>query len=71
MKFLRPFLWAMVLVAGFLYLTSAAHWDVGRLLQPVRSVGRLWSEPTPPKRPDFRPTSRTISGSIRMPATPR
>jgi S1-C subfamily serine protease len=35
----------MVLVAGFLYITSAAHWDVGRLLQPVRSVGRLWSEP--------------------------
>jgi S1-C subfamily serine protease len=36
----------MVLVAGFLYITSAAHWDVGRVLQPVRSVGRLWSEPT-------------------------
>jgi S1-C subfamily serine protease len=46
MKVLRPFLWAIVMVAGFLYLTSAAHWDVGRLLQPVRSVGRLWSEPT-------------------------
>jgi S1-C subfamily serine protease len=46
MKVLRPFLWAMVLVAGFLYITSAAHWDVGRVLQPVRSVGRLWSEPT-------------------------
>jgi len=46
MKFLRPFLWAMVLVAGFLYITSAAHWGVGRVLQPVRSVGRLWSEPT-------------------------
>jgi S1-C subfamily serine protease len=46
MKVLRPFLWAIVLVAGFLYVTSEAHWDVGRLLQPVRSVGRLWSEPT-------------------------
>jgi S1-C subfamily serine protease len=46
MKVLRPFLWAIVLVAGFLYVTSVAHWDVGRLLQPVRSVGRLWSEPT-------------------------
>jgi S1-C subfamily serine protease len=45
MKLLRPFLWAIVLVAGFLYLTSVAHWDVGRILQPVRSVGRLWSEP--------------------------
>jgi S1-C subfamily serine protease len=45
MKVLRPFFWAMVLVAGFIYVTSAAHWDVGRFLQPVRSVGRLWSEP--------------------------
>ncbi len=46
MKLLRPFFWAIVLVAGFLYVTSAAHWDLGRVLQPVRSVGRLWSEPT-------------------------
>ena len=46
MKVLRPFLWAIVLVAAFLYVTSVAHWDLGRLLQPVRSVGRLWSEPT-------------------------
>ena len=46
MKVLRPFFWAIVLVAGFLYITSAAHWDVGRVLQPVRSVGRLWREPT-------------------------
>jgi S1-C subfamily serine protease len=45
MKVPRPFLWAIVLAAGFLYLTSVAHWDLGRLLQPVRSVGRLWSEP--------------------------
>jgi S1-C subfamily serine protease len=46
MKVLRPFIWAIVLVAAFLYVTSVAHWDLGRLLQPVRSVGRLWSEPT-------------------------
>jgi S1-C subfamily serine protease len=45
MKVLRPFLWATILVAGFLYVTSVAHWDLGRALQPVRSVGRLWSEP--------------------------
>src|ERR1035437_9697984 len=45
MKVPRPFLWAIVLAAGFVYLTSVAHWDVGRVLQPVRSVGRLWSEP--------------------------
>ena len=46
MKVLRPFIWAIGLVAGFLYVTSAAHWDLGRVLQPMRSVGRLWSEPT-------------------------
>ena len=53
MKVLRPFLWAIVLVAGFLYVTSAAHWDVGRMLQPVRSVGRLWSEPAPAETAGF------------------
>jgi len=46
MKVLRPFVWAIVLVAGFLYFTSVAHWNLGRLLRPVSSVGRLWSEPS-------------------------
>jgi S1-C subfamily serine protease len=32
-------------VAGFLYVTSVAHWDVGRLLQLVRTASRAWSEP--------------------------
>ena len=41
MKVLRPLTWAMLLVAGFVYLTSVSHWDFGR----VRSMGRLWSEP--------------------------
>ena len=45
MRVLRPFLWAAVLVAAFLYLTSAAHWDVGTVLRPVRNVERLWTEP--------------------------
>ena len=45
MRVLRPFVWAAILVAGFLYLTSVAHWDVGHLLQPVRTAGRAWSEP--------------------------
>ena len=45
MKVLRPFLWAIALVGVFLYITSVAHWNLGRLLQPVSSVGRLWSEP--------------------------
>ena len=41
MKLLRPLAWAMMLVAGFVYLTSVTHWDFAR----VRSLGRLWSEP--------------------------
>src|SRR5690242_17702434 len=45
MRVLRPFVWAAVLVAGFLYLTSAARWDVSRVLRPVRNAGRAWSEP--------------------------
>ncbi len=43
MKALRPFAWAVILVAAFLYVTSG--FDFRGLWQPVRSVGRLWSEP--------------------------
>ena len=43
MKALRPFLWAAIMVAGFLYVTSTGHWDA--VLRPVRNVERLWSEP--------------------------
>jgi S1-C subfamily serine protease len=42
MKALRPLLWAVIMVAGFLYITSGTRFDVTR---PVRNVGRLWSEP--------------------------
>lgn len=45
MKVLRPFLWAAVMVAAFLYATSVAHWDVAHLLQPVRNAGQAWTEP--------------------------
>jgi S1-C subfamily serine protease len=45
MRLLRPFLGAIVLAAGFLYLTSVAPWDVGRILRPMRNAGRIWSEP--------------------------
>jgi S1-C subfamily serine protease len=45
MRILRPFLWAAVLVAGFVYLTSVAHWDVRNVFQPVRNASRLWTEP--------------------------
>ena len=44
MRVLRPFLWAAVLVAGFVYLTSVARWDIGNLLSPFRSGGRLYTE---------------------------
>src|SRR5215472_704146 len=53
MKMLRPFLGAAILVAGFIYLTSTAHWDVGRLLQPGRDVDRLWTEPASAASPSF------------------
>jgi len=38
MKLLRPFLWAAVLAGAFLYVTSVANWDIGRVLQPVRNL---------------------------------
>jgi len=41
MRVLRPLAWAMMLVAGFVYVTSVTHWDFSR----VRSMGRMWSEP--------------------------
>lgn len=45
MKVLRPFIWAAVLVAGFLYITSVGHWNVSRILPPVKSTGHVWAEP--------------------------
>jgi S1-C subfamily serine protease len=45
MRALRPFIWAAILVTAFLYITSGSRWDFGRLVQPVRNIGRLWSEP--------------------------
>src|SRR5437763_2600440 len=46
MRVLRTFLWAALLAAGFIVVTSVANWDVGRALRPVRNAGRMWSEPT-------------------------
>jgi S1-C subfamily serine protease len=42
MRAVRPFLWAAVMVAGFLYVTSGGHWNA--MLHPMRNVGH-WSEP--------------------------
>jgi S1-C subfamily serine protease len=44
MKVMRPLLWAVVMVAAFLYVTSGTRFDLAR---PVRNVGRLWTEPPP------------------------
>ena len=46
MRILRSFLWATILVAAFLYVTSSSRWDIGRVFRPVGTIGRLWSEPT-------------------------
>lgn len=55
MKFLRSLFWAVVLVAAFLYFTSLAHWDIGRFLRPVSSVGRLWTAPEAARTATFAP----------------
>ncbi|HWB82699.1 MAG TPA: trypsin-like peptidase domain-containing protein [Bryobacteraceae bacterium] len=55
MKFLRPFLWAVVLVATFLYFTSVAHWNVARFFEPVRSAERLWTSPAAAESAGFFP----------------
>jgi S1-C subfamily serine protease len=44
MRALRPFLWAAVIVAVFVYVTSTGHWTLSRLLAPVESIG-TWTEP--------------------------
>ena len=45
MRVARPFLWALVLAAGFVYVTSTGHWSAARLLGPLRPGGVSWSEP--------------------------
>lgn len=42
---IRPVLWALLLVGAFWYFTSEADWNISRVLDPVRSTGKLWSEP--------------------------
>ena len=40
---LRPLLWALILVGGFYYVTSVAHWNVGQF---VRKTTASWSSPS-------------------------
>ena len=53
MRAFRPLLGATILAAGFVYLTSVAHWDWGQFLQPIRSAGRLWTEPASAAGPGY------------------
>ena len=43
MRILRPFIWAALLVAVFLYVTSTGRWSVARYL-PGHTGDRMWSE---------------------------
>ena len=42
---LRPIVWALALVAGFVYITSNASWNLRQVFQPIQKTGHLWSEP--------------------------
>ena len=45
MRVLRPLILAVALVTGFLYVTSATRFDLGKAFRPGGAFGRLWSEP--------------------------
>jgi len=45
MKLMRPFVWAALLVAAFLAITSAGHWKLAQVLPHISSAGHLWEAP--------------------------
>ena len=45
MKLMRPLIWAAVLVACFLTITSAGHWRLAQILPQLSSGGHLWEAP--------------------------
>ncbi len=42
---LRSLLLAVVLVFGFVFVTSRSHWNFGNLVNPIRDVGKVWTGP--------------------------
>jgi S1-C subfamily serine protease len=42
---MRPLIWAAVLVACFLTITSAGHWRLAQFLPQLSSSGHLWEAP--------------------------
>jgi S1-C subfamily serine protease len=45
MRVMRPLIWAAVLVACFLTITSAGHWRLAQFLPQLSSSGHLWEAP--------------------------
>ena len=45
MKLTRPLVWAALLVACFLTITSAGHWRLAQVLPHLSSGGHLWEAP--------------------------
>ena len=41
----RALLWTLLLVAGFWFVTTHGDWNIRKLIQPISTSGRLWSEP--------------------------
>src|SRR5579871_3691235 len=41
----RALIWTLLLVAAFWVVTTHGNWNVQRLIQPISSRGKLWSEP--------------------------
>ncbi|HTA44734.1 MAG TPA: trypsin-like peptidase domain-containing protein [Bryobacteraceae bacterium] len=41
----RALIWTLLLVAAFWFVTTHGNWNVQRLIQPISSRGKLWSEP--------------------------
>src|SRR4029078_5722809 len=41
----RSFLWAIIMAAGFIYVTSHGDWSLRRIFQPFGPAARLWSSP--------------------------
>src|SRR5579871_2754732 len=45
MKIVRILLITILLVTGFLYLTSRTDWGQRQILRPIAGAGRLWTGP--------------------------
>ena len=51
----RIILFALVLVAGFVWLTSRSGWNLRRAVEPIERTGQVWSEPEVARTATFAP----------------